>query len=444
MNKVWTKSGQFPEDGQAFHRLLRIWYRNVFLFTVLLVSLRWDVAPTHDRGIVLDRITAPDRFALIDWMAQAVVDKVGDELIAPQRTLDDEAQIAFVRDYMQHLDQLQRLENKIRQVYADPAVHDPLAESRPLRAERDQQRSELNTKQDVAEAILQEQVESELRKEGFALGGQVIPPVRFRFTDLPDILIVSRRDKIERIDQRELRTGLTVDAQASIEAAVDKRLDVSSLVEPIGGMATYPTMLPETTSINWLVGVIAHEWTHNYLLLSPVGLNYATDNASRTVNETTANIVEREIRERVLKRFYPDLLTAQDNSPQPSTQPLAAVASDVLSQDQNKFNFNKEMRETRLHTDDLLARGKIAEAEAYMEQRRALFVANGYGIRKLNQAYFAFHGAYNDVPGGSPTAGRDPIGPAVQDLRKRSATLGDFLRAIAQVRTLEDVLQSHP
>ncbi len=50
--------------------------------------------------------------------------------------------------------------------------------------------------------------------------------------------------------------------------------------------------------------------------------------------------------------------------------------------------------------DELLAAGKIEEAEAYMEARRQVFWDNGYAIRKLNQAYFAFYGAYADVPGG--------------------------------------------
>ncbi len=442
---MWIKSARFQTDQHVFHSHLRSWSKNVVLVTLLLVSLRWDVTPVNDRETGLDQIIAADRFALADWIVRSLAEKVSAELSATQRTMSDSEQMAFVRAYMQQLDQLQRIENKVQQMFTDPAVKDPYPASLTLRQTRDQLRIDLSARQNIAESILQEQVETELRPEGFALGGQVIPPVRFRFTELPDILIVSRRDKIERIDQRELRTGLTIDMQVQIEETVDKRLNVSSLVEPIGGMATYPTMLPETTSINWLVGVIAHEWTHNYLLLSPVGLNYATDNVARTINETTANIVEREIRERVLKRFYPDLLTARVLMPPDHlaitslvpTQLLAAADSDIWAQ--TKFNFNKEMRETRLHTDDLLTQGKIDDAEAYMEQRRVLFVENGYGIRKLNQAYFAFHGAYNDVPGGSPTAGRDPIGPAVQDLRKRSATLGDFLRAIAQVRTLEDV-----
>ena len=45
-------------------------------------------------------------------------------------------------------------------------------------------------------------------------------------------------------------------------------------------------------------------------------------------------------------------------------------------------------------------------------------------MRKLNQAYFAFYGAYADQPGGA--AGEDPVGPAVRALRERSQGLADF------------------
>jgi hypothetical protein len=86
------------------------------------------------------------------------------------------------------------------------------------------------------------------------------------------------------------------------------------------------------------------------------------------------------------------------------------------------------MRLTRIHVDALLAAGEVEAAEHYMEERRALFVANGYQIRKLNQAYFAFYGAYADEPG---AGGSDPIGPALRELRYYSVSLYDF---VAQVR----------
>ena len=61
-------------------------------------------------------------------------------------------------------------------------------------------------------------------------------------------------------------------------------------------------------------------------------------------------------------------------------------------------------------------------------------------IRKLNQAYFAFHGAYADTPGGA--AGEDPVGPAVRELRQQSATLAEFLRTIAWMNSFEDLQQA--
>jgi hypothetical protein len=87
------------------------------------------------------------------------------------------------------------------------------------------------------------------------------------------------------------------------------------------------------------------------------------------------------------------------------------------------------MHLTRLNTDRLLAADKIKQAEFYMELRRRFFWDNGYHLRKLNQAYFAFYGAYADQPGGA--AGEDPVGAAVRNLRAQSPTLADFLNRIS-------------
>ena len=73
-----------------------------------------------------------------------------------------------------------------------------------------------------------------------------------------------------------------------------------------------------------------------------------------------------------------------------------------------------------------------------------MFIDHGYWIRKLNQAYFAFHGSYADQPGAS---GRDQIGPAVRELRAKTPRIVDFLNAVAPVRSLDDlkrVLAQYP
>ncbi len=107
---------------------------------------------------------------------------------------------------------------------------------------------------------------------------------------------------------------------------------------------------------------------------------------------------------------------------------------------QQIFQYRKQMRETRLMVDYLLSIGQVKRAESYMEQRRELFWQNGYRIRKINQAYFAFYGSYNDTPGGG-AAGDDPIGPAVQQLRKDSTNLKGFIDKIKQVKSFEELLK---
>lgn len=405
----------------------------VALLLLLLGGLRFDVPVSTDRLAMLDRLLAGKTFDLITWTVEAAAVKIGQELTPAQQGMSEAERARFVRDFLARTAEAHRLDAEIERVYLDPTVADPAAASATLRTRRDRARIDLSARQSLAEAIIQEQIESVLREEGFALGGQVLPPLRFRMTRLPQVLILSRRDRIERIDQRELDAGLGVDQFDAIEHAAEARFDVSALATAIGGLGAYPTMLPESASLQYTIDTATHEWLHNYLVwcLAPVAVNYGTDPASRVINETTAVIVQREVGRRVAQRYYPDVArfgTAE-----------ATLAADTAPDQAVAFDFNAEMRQTRLRVDALLVEGRISDAERYMEQRRAIFVANGYAIRRLNQAWFAFHGAYNAEPGGAAAAGRDPIGPAVQDLRQRSRSLGDFIRAIAGVRTLADV-----
>ena len=72
-----------------------------------------------------------------------------------------------------------------------------------------------------------------------------------------------------------------------------------------------------------------------------------------------------------------------------------------------------------------------------MEQRRIFFRDHGYIIRKLNQAYFAFYGAYADQPGGA--AGEDPVGAAVRELRAKSPSLASFLNQVSWITSFEQL-----
>jgi len=82
----------------------------------------------------------------------------------------------------------------------------------------------------------------------------------------------------------------------------------------------------------------------------------------------------------------------------------------------------------------MLAQGDVEGAEEYMEERRQFLVSQGYYIRKLNQAYFAFYGSYAT----SPTS-VDPIGEALQRLRRESASLKEFVDTVAGMSSQEEL-----
>jgi len=282
----------------------------------------------------------------------------------------------------------------------------------------------------LAESALQTQLSLILKEQGLTLGGQPLPPVLYRSTPLPLSLVVSPREVIRQEANISLRPDLTVDQQVALEDRVDHALNVSSLVVPVGGIGTYPTMVMQTTDLNWLAEVVAHEWVHNYLSLRPLGMLYTHSPELRTINETVASIAGKELGRMVIARFYPDRL------PPPPSPPATGSSSPPPPP---AFDFRAEMRKTRLEVDRLLAAGRIEEAEAYMEARRRVFWEHGYRIRKLNQAYFAFYGAYADQPGGA--AGEDPVGAAVRTLWDRSPSLTDFLHRVAWITSFEQLQQ---
>jgi hypothetical protein len=264
---------------------------------------------------------------------------------------------------------------------------------------------------------------------GFTPLGQPIPPVMYHSTPLPWALIVSPRERIEQEANISLETTLTLEDHILLENEIAETLDVSTLVVPIGGVGTYPTMVAQTTNLNWLATVIAHEWIHNYLTLRPLGIRYEQTPELRTMNETTAKLAGNEIGAALIAEFFPERVPPPPPPPEPpDPQPTP---------EPERFDFRAEMYETRIQADALLAEGRVEDAENYMEQRRLIFWENGYRIRKLNQAYFAFYGAYADQPVSS--AGEDPVGAAVRQLRAEAGSLIEFVDTISKFKSFEEL-----
>ena len=140
-------------------------------------------------------------------------------------------------------------------------------------------------------------------------------------------------------------------------------------------------------------------------------------NSMKTLNETIATLFGEEIA----------------NLAKDSIESNFELAQTPKIQTPNKFDFNYEMKITRLETESLLAKNKIADAEEYMDTRKKLFNENGYNIRKLNQAWFAFHGTY-----GESAASISPIGSQVRQLRNSYSSLEKFLDAVLALNNMNE------
>ena len=374
-------------------------------------------------------------FDYLSWTLDAAWQKVQFSALGMPDYLTYEQQKLVVYDYIQVTRDIGATETELDQLYADPAIEDKEAATEELRITLSTLTQRQKNMAPFAEAIIQSQVASVVSELGLTTGGQPIPSVLYHISPLPLALIISPRDTIVQEGNISLLPDLTVEQRALLEEQVDSRLDVSSLIVPVGGIGAYPTMVMRTSDLRWMTEVVAHEWIHNFLTLRPLGIRYDTTPELRTMNETTASIAGKEIGMLVIETYYPELNSTGNNLPGLVSEKSQPIGPGSFRQ---PFDYRKEMHETRVTTDQLLSEGKILEAEKYMEARRQFFWDNGYPMRKLNQAYFAFYGAYADVPGGP--AGEDPVGPAVRKLREESESLADFIFRISRMTTFDDLL----
>ena len=416
-----------------------VWiFDKVISLLILGLVITGDLPRHANQTAQIRDYTRPVEFDYPTWVWDATWNKLEQAAIGAPYLFDRGTNKQIVFDYLRTTRQLNQAEQRLEEIFADPNITDKESSSAHVRAQRD----DLTTRQAAlapfAESVLQTQVSNAFVTLGLAPSGQTIPPLLYRSSSTPLALIISPRDHIEQTTNISILPSLTLDQQIKLEDEVGRSLNVSTLVVPVGGIGVYPTMVMETTDLRWMLNTIAHEWTHNYLSLRPLGINYSTTSELRTMNETTASIAGDEVGLWVLEHYYPELAAARISPSRsmvlfPEASPPAAASF----QETTPFDFRAEMHETRVNADELLAQGKIEEAEAYMEQRRLVFWDNGYLLRKLNQAYFAFHGAYADIPGGA--AGEDPVGPAVRALREQSDSLAQFMQSIAWMTSFAEL-----
>jgi hypothetical protein len=395
------------------------------LFATLIPSDGYLGAARID--LVASEAIGPDGFRLGAWEVQALGQKLHDAFTHPGEDLSPAQQHDLVVAYFDAIAETDRLAGQIERIHADPHEPNPASAAAPLQSQLDALRRQQEARRPAVERILEDQVSAALADEGLTTAGHVFPPVIFQFTESPDILIISPRTHIVMEKSVYVTPGQPVTTKERIEGQVASRLGVSTLVDGTGGFSAYPTMVVQYADLSWVLDTIAHEWTHTYLAFRPLGQHYFDNGDTRTLNETTASMVGNEVGEAVLRRYYPERVAPPTP---PSQKPNGSSNQDRPAE----FQYGQTMRETRLRVDALLRQGRVAEAEAYMEAQRKVFVSHGYVIRKLNQAFFAFHGSYAVGP-----AATDPIGDKLRALRSRNPTLQAFVQKVAQITTVREL-----
>src|SRR5579864_8021805 len=125
-----------------------------------------------------------------------------------------------------------------------------------------------------AEAALQALIAEAYRAAGVSQAQPVqvpglFPPVLVTLAPPPDVLVIAPRAEL-RVQSSAVVQALDVAAQEELEASADST-GVSSLVAPIGGLATYPSMVLDNDAPDQVLSAAAHEWVHQYLIFYPLG-----------------------------------------------------------------------------------------------------------------------------------------------------------------------------
>ena len=383
-------------------------------------------APGRDFDTNLNSIVKPYLFSIAGWEFRAIPREVNQWFFNRQEKIDDEVRV--VTEYFSFTEQIKILKSEIEAASAGNEESAPAA----LEAELNRLQEQKMALEGRVESVLEKQIRDTLTQQG--IFNPVIelkigfPPLNFTLEKPPNLLVISPRERIESMREIIIKPSLILEEIESIEAKVDQ-LGVSSLVVGLGGLGvTYPTLVTNEASLRSTIEITTEEWLHQYLVFKPLGFLYLLDvtGLSRnyeiaTINETLAGMISKEIGSIIYETYYSEYENNLNQSQAPASE----------------FDFDREMREIRKAVDIYLTRGQIEQAEEFMEQKRQYLVSKGYYIRKLNQAYFAFHGTYADKP-----AFISPIGLELKQMRTQSVSLKDFLNTVAAMTSRQQLRDS--
>ena len=443
------KPGRWPAGRRRIRRGLLA----SFLTLLILSAACEDFRPS-----TIDLAVASHRYSILTWELGNLPDKWLRKLgnLWPGRAgLPREERVAQAKEFFALGQELGQLEYQLRLAEADqpPAGESPsgtapeapskvtsegpsevLSQAQDLRGQIEEIEERRQALRPQVEALIEGELAAVLTREGItAPWGVPFPPVDAVFGGPPSLLVVSPRDRIHRQHAILLLPGLDNRVREEIEERLFRSENLSALVENTGGLSVYPSVVLDTAGMNYALTITAHEWLHQWLFFQPLGRNLHKSPELLTLNETTASIAGEELGDLTFTALTGEVV---NRAPAAAESESESSSESKSEPDPGRFDFTSEMRQTRRRAEELLAEGKIEEAEAYMEGRRQKFIANGYNIRKINQAYFAFHGSYATGPGSV-----SPIGEQLRELRRRSDSVSHFLETVSQFTSYQQFLE---
>lgn len=415
-------------------RIVRVAVRLGVAVLILSAPL-WGTSSNYDTAGFfgrLNRVIRDDSFHLVEWELGAVTNRLWGtrgrafgETSSVLPPYDSPEAATIVRQYFALGRDQRRLQGELNLVWARRDSPDRANQLVALQQEVDALAQEREAMEWAVERIIAEQMTHELESEGFSravvrliwrpgippIALDVTPAVWFDLTPLPQVLVVAPRSAVTIKASHLIRSELDIAQIEDLEDRVDQ-LGVSSIVTPIGGLAAYPSMVPDNQGLAATLTTIAHEWVHHYFFVRPLGTRYFASYRLRSINETAADIAGVELGRKVYERYY--------SATESSVQQLA-----VSAQVGDRPSFGDLIRSARKEVEQLLAKGDIAGAERHMEEQKAVLAQHGYYVRKLNTAYLSLFGSY--------AGSGNPDEPKLRLLRERTGSLKAFLDAVAAV-----------
>ena len=391
----------------------------LILFAILLFCS--GLIPSNpSKSETINSIISHEKHSLLLWELQYLPQKFFysiSEFIFPfeNKKVSKNDPIEIIQNYIKINDQIRKHNNEYE--YATIKGNDFKSNAEKEKIIQ-QYINELEQNQLITENALEEIVSNAIQEFKISiLPNTVFPPVLISIEPPPSLLILSPRDQIKLEKTILLKSDNSIPQRYKIEDTIENLENKSVLISDIGGLSTFPATV-KVRSLESTLSTTAHEWFHNYMIFKPLGRGYFNDDKLRTINETAANIFGDEIAKYIL-----------------DIEKNAVLKNPITAEPCNKpdFCFGLEMNETRSTAEEYLNQGDISKAEKYMEDRQKLFLDEGYIIRKLNQAYFAFHGIYADSPSSKSTVFEE-----LTYLRNQSKSLADFIKKIENISNEND------